>query len=283
MISYILPQLSKLSNNSKQFPLLTNEKGAQYLKQQDSIYPQTITTPEGQNQPLFSGGIISEADIDHVAYKTALSLVERYHGKSLLIVTILEGARTFAKFVHHHLILKQQGSGIKISQATIKIKSYESCKQATTRQVVQPLTHEDGGVITNFPPYDAVILIDDLIDSGDTIAWLVNSYFKSFGETNIESYFMLEKATERQKEIERIIQQTTKIIGQKVPDEWVVGFGLDISLPDGEGDAARHLFRGRLPGGIYTFNSTLEPYLLEAFGKNNQTVMKYLKVYLSKL
>ena len=65
-----------------------------------------------------------------------------------------------------------------------------------------------------------VIIVEDIIDSGRTLDWLVNE-LKSRGAKSVEIFALLEKPARR------VIDVDVKYKGFEIPDEFVVGFGLD--------------------------------------------------------
>ena len=68
-------------------------------------------------------------------------------------------------------------------------------------------------------PHD-VIIVEDIIDSGITLAWLVDE-LKRRGAASVEIFALLEKPARRKVNVD------VKYKGREIPDEFVVGFGLD--------------------------------------------------------
>ena len=65
-----------------------------------------------------------------------------------------------------------------------------------------------------------VLIVEDIIDSGVTLAWLVDE-LKSRGAASVEIFALLEKPARRKVDV------PVKYKGREIPDEFVVGFGLD--------------------------------------------------------
>ncbi len=65
-----------------------------------------------------------------------------------------------------------------------------------------------------------VLIVEDIVDSGFTLAWLVEE-LKQRGAASVEVFALLEKPARRTTEVD------VKYHGYEVPDEFVVGFGLD--------------------------------------------------------
>jgi len=92
---------------------------------------------------------------------------------------------------------------------------------------------------------------------------------------------MLEKARKRAREVDEVLAGCLLSSGKPVPDEWLVGYGLDLALPGGVDGVTLHLFRQALPGGIYAFNEGIEPRLMAECRAHPQGVVHQLGVYLS--
>lgn len=281
MSTYILPPLSKVSLDKKKFPLLVDDSGEYFFREKDIDYPRVIELASGLKLPIFTGGIISQMEISQIVSRIGRSIVERHADKSILLVTLLEGARPFATLLNQYLHSQQVRVLMAISGASIQVRSYTTGSRAKEHQLLRPLSYEGGEIVQHLGGYDVVVLVDDLIDSGDTIAWLIKNCLVPLGSPKIEACFLLEKEIERDRERDDIIEEITPVIGIKVPDEWVVGFGLDISLPGSQTTTERHLFRRHLPGGIYAFNHQLERHFVQQAEENNQAFIDYLRIYQS--
>ena len=65
-----------------------------------------------------------------------------------------------------------------------------------------------------------MLIVEDIIDSGITLAWLVDE-LKRRGAASVEIFALLEKPARRKVNVD------VKYKGREIPDEVVVGFGLD--------------------------------------------------------
>lgn len=65
-----------------------------------------------------------------------------------------------------------------------------------------------------------VLIVEDIIDSGRTLRWLVDELNKR-GAKSVEIFALLEKPARR------VVDVDVKYKGFEIPDEFVVGFGLD--------------------------------------------------------
>ena len=70
--------------------------------------------------------------------------------------------------------------------------------------------------------------------------------------------------------------------GRRVPDEWIVGYGPNRSLPGGKTAKPLHLFRAELPGGMYAFRREIEPRLTAEYQRDPTSVARQLSVYVTE-
>ena len=64
------------------------------------------------------------------------------------------------------------------------------------------------------------MIIEDIIDSGRTLSYLV-SYLQINGARSVRSVALLDKPSRRE------VDYTPDYVGREIPDEFVVGYGLD--------------------------------------------------------
>lgn len=88
-------------------------------------------------------------------------------------------------------------------------------------------THTSGKVnilknLDNDPKGRDILLVEDIIDSGTTMNYLVN-YFKEKGAASVKVASLLDKPSRRK------INVTVDYVGFEVPDEFIVGYGLDFA------------------------------------------------------
>lgn len=88
-------------------------------------------------------------------------------------------------------------------------------------------THTSGKVnilknLDNDPKGRDILLVEDIIDSGTTMNYLVN-YFMEKGAASVKVCALLNKPSRRKVEVE------VDYVGFEVPDEFIVGYGLDFA------------------------------------------------------
>jgi hypoxanthine-guanine phosphoribosyltransferase len=172
--------------------------------------------------------------------------------------------------------------GFHYDLASIKVSSYLDGTHAQRHQIYQPL-HCNGKTCSTLEGYDQVLILDDLIDAGNTFAWLVDEYLPLFKPKQVCACFMLEKERKRSGAIDKALERSGAVCGKQVPDEWVVGYGLDIHLPGKNGRTGLHLFRNRLPGGVYAFNANIEKKLCSDYREHPEYLLEQLQMYISEL
>ena len=155
-------------------------------------------------------------DIDHIlvpeeelkAKVTALGeqITRDYEGKDLLMVSILKGSVVFMADL-------MRASQLMCDVEFIAVSSYQNGTVSSGR--VQ-ITHDLQQDITGRD----IVVIEDILDSGNTLYFLKN-YFMTKGASSVTVVTLLDKPARRTKPI------AADLAGFEVPDEFVVGYGLD--------------------------------------------------------
>ncbi|MGK7392556.1 MAG: hypoxanthine phosphoribosyltransferase [Candidatus Cyclobacteriaceae bacterium M2_1C_046] len=148
---------------------------------------------------------ISSSDIDHRIQQIGEQINEEYSQKKPLFIAVLNGAFMFAAD-----LMKQVKIDCEIS--FIKVSSYEDMH--STGNIKQLI-----GLNENILGRD-IIIIEDIVDSGRTIAKIMEE-FKDLGAQSIEVVTLLRKPSSKN------INTPIKYIGFDIPDQFVVGYGLD--------------------------------------------------------
>jgi len=151
--------------------------------------------------------VIVTAPEIHARLKEIAMEVERdYAGRDLLVIGILKGAvMTMADFVrslNRHvemdwMAVTSYGSGTKSSGVVRILKDLD-----------RDITGRD------------VLIVEDIVDTGLTLAWL-KSNLQSRGTKSVEIFTMLRKPEAAKVDVE------VKYVGFNIPNEFVVGYGLD--------------------------------------------------------
>ena len=152
--------------------------------------------------------LVSEEEINGIVSRIAAEINEDYKDKNLLLVCILKGSVCFMSDLMKKITLP---CAIDFMVA----KSY----YAGTESKGEIKIYKDLDI--DISEYD-VLLVEDIFDSGRTLNLLVNK-LKERNPRSIECCSLLDKPDRRDPEI----AMQLKYVGKNVPDEFVVGYGLD--------------------------------------------------------
>jgi len=156
--------------------------------------------------------IITEEQIREKTEELARKIAADYaHVPNVLLVCILKGAVMFmADFSRE---LGRQGRPVELE--FIAISSYG--QRATSSGVVRILKDLDRDIAGRH-----VIVVEDIVDSGLTLSWLLK-YLESRTAASVEVVALLRKPDAIK------VQVPVKYVGFDIPNEFVVGYGLDFA------------------------------------------------------
>ena len=150
--------------------------------------------------------LYSEEEIKQRVAEMGEELYDRFAGMDPLFVGALNGCFVFmADLV--------RASQMKSELEFIAVSSYKnSTKSSGVVQITRDLQCDITG--------RNLIVVEDILDSGNTLAYL-KEYLMNRGAASVSIVTLLDKPARRQKAI------YADIVGFEVPDEFVVGYGLD--------------------------------------------------------
>ena len=150
--------------------------------------------------------LFSQEDIARRVAEMGTELAERFQGKKPLFLGVLKGCFVFMSDL-------VRACPIKSDLEFIAVSSYGNATSSSGR--VQ-ITHDVQQDITGRD----LVIVEDILDSGNTLAFL-KDYMLAKGANSITIVTLLDKPSRREKPI------YPDLAGFEVPDEFVVGFGLD--------------------------------------------------------
>lgn len=153
--------------------------------------------------------LITEEQIDEITAKLAAEITEDYkNSEKLVLVCILKGSIMFTTELMKKIPLRN------LEVEFMKVSSYGSGTVSTgVLNIHLDMKREDLS--------DAdFLIVEDIIDSGNTLSRLVK-YLKERGANSVKTCTMLDKPDRR------VVEFTPDYCGAVIPDEFVVGFGLD--------------------------------------------------------
>ena len=150
--------------------------------------------------------LVTEDEIHARIRELGDQLYDRFHDKNPMFVGVLSGCFIFMADLVRAAQLKSEVEFIGLSSYKNATKS-SGCVQIT-RDLQRDISGRD------------IIVVEDILDSGNTLAFL-KDYMLAKGAKSITIVTLLDKPARREKAI------TADLSGFVVPDEFVVGYGLD--------------------------------------------------------
>jgi hypoxanthine phosphoribosyltransferase len=152
--------------------------------------------------------IISEPMIKRRVTKLGEEITTAYGEEEITVVAIINGALLFAadlmRAIHRPIRLD-----------CIRVSSYRNDTRSLGKpEIVHSLTID----IAN----RHVLLIDDILDTGKTLSVVVN-LIKKLNPASVKTCVLLDKKGRREVEFE------ADFVGFPIPDQFVVGYGLDFA------------------------------------------------------
>lgn len=150
--------------------------------------------------------LVTEEEILSAAKRLAAEIDRDYAGEEILFVGLLKGSVQFMAD-----LLKNVQTKCKID--FMCVSSYGNGTKSTGRvNIIKDLSEAIDDM--------NVIIVEDIIDSGNTLNF-IGKYFAAKNAKSMKICTLLNKPSRREVEIE------VDYIGFEIPDEFVVGYGLD--------------------------------------------------------
>lgn len=150
--------------------------------------------------------LYSEAVLEARIKELGQQISKDYDGKKLIVVGVMKGANVFVADLIRQLDLD-------IVLDFIVVSSYGASTETTG--VIRLLKDLDENIDS-----EHVLIVEDIIDSGLTLEYLVKN-FETRHPKSIKICTLLNKVERRQVDIK------VDYIGFQVPDEFIVGYGID--------------------------------------------------------
>ena len=150
--------------------------------------------------------LVSEEQLREINKRLGAKITEDFKGKNLLVLGILKGCVFFMTDLVRCIDLP-------MSIDFMSVSSYGSGTESTGRvKITKDIDIDLNG-------YD-ILLVEDILDSGRTLKY-VTDILKTRGANSIKIVTLLDKPERR------VADVTPDYVGCDVPDEFVVGYGLD--------------------------------------------------------
>ena len=153
--------------------------------------------------------LVSEEEIDAIVTRIAGEIDRDYsgEGRKLVMVCILKGSLPFMGDLMKRVTVPVEIDCMKVSSYG---KGTESSGQI---HISLDLIRPDLNTCD-------ILIIEDIIDSGTTLSYLTE-YLSLKGAHSVRTCTLLDKPSRRK------VEYTPDYVGLEIPDEFVVGYGLD--------------------------------------------------------
>ena len=152
--------------------------------------------------------LLSEEEIEAKVKELGAEITRDYAGKTPFFLGVLKGCYVFMADLVRNVDLH-------CSMDFMAVSSYGGGTSTTGAvRITKDLTHDIEG--------KDVIIVEDILDSGVTLSYL-KKYLKNRKPASLRIVTLLDKPARRKADI------TADYCGFSVPDEFVVGYGLDFA------------------------------------------------------
>ncbi len=149
--------------------------------------------------------LISEEELKEICKRLGEQISKDYEGKNLLLVSVLKGAVVFMADLLRNITCDCEIDFMAVS-------SYSGAKTTGVVKFKKDLDINPEGC--------DILLVEDILDSGITLSYLKGVLLDRHARS-IKVCTLLDKPANRQADI------VADYVGKVVPDEFVVGYGLD--------------------------------------------------------
>ena len=150
--------------------------------------------------------LLSEKEVNARIQALGEEISRDYAGKQVHLVCVLKGGSFFMCELAKRITLP-------VSMDFMSVSSYGSdTKSSGVVKIVKDLDEPLGG--------KEVLIVEDIVDSGRTLSYLME-LLKNRGPASIAVCTLLDKPSRR------VIDVDVNYTGFEIPDEFVVGYGLD--------------------------------------------------------
>ena len=153
--------------------------------------------------------LVDEDEIQQIVKRISKQITEDYKGRDtkLLLLGILKGSVVFMADLMRNIDLPFEIDFMKVSSYGAGSKSSGNLK------ITLDIKRDD---LSNID----ILIVEDIIDSGRTLSNLTE-YLKEKGANSVSTVTLLDKPSRRE------VEYNATYTGKTIPDEFVVGYGLD--------------------------------------------------------
>lgn len=151
------------------------------------------------------GVLVSEEEAKEIVERLGKQISKDYEGKNLVLVSVLKGAVVFMADL-------MRAIDIPLSIDFMVVSSYNKTESTGTVKIIKDLDTDLTG--------KDILIVEDILDTGRTLASLIE-ILKMRNPASLKICTFLDKPDRRVSKI------SADYIGKVIPDEFVVGYGLD--------------------------------------------------------
>ena len=149
--------------------------------------------------------LISEEEIKEICKRLGEQISRDYKGKNLLLVSVLKGAVVFMADIMRNITCECEIDFMAVS-------SYSGSKTTGVVKFKKDMDVDPDG--------RDILIVEDILDSGVTLSYLKQVLLQR-NAASIKVCAFLDKPANRRADIE------ADYVGKVVPDEFIIGYGLD--------------------------------------------------------
>ena len=149
--------------------------------------------------------LITEEEIKEICKRLGKQISEDYKDKNLVLVSVLKGGVVFLADLMREITCDCQIDFMSVS-------SYSGTKTTGVVKFKKDMDVDPDG--------RDILIVEDILDSGITLAYLKN-VLEGRNAASVKVCTFLDKPTNRQADI------VADYTGAEVPDEFIIGYGLD--------------------------------------------------------
>lgn len=151
--------------------------------------------------------LVSEEEIDAIVTRIAAEIDRDYKDKNLVLLCILKGSIVFMGDLMKKITVPLEIDCMRVSSYGAGTESSGNINIAL--DLIRPDICECD-----------ILIVEDIIDSGKTLQYLTG-YLLHKGARSVKTCTLLDKPSRR------VVELTPDYVGCEIPDEFVVGYGLD--------------------------------------------------------
>ena len=151
--------------------------------------------------------LVSEQELKEIAERLGKQISEDYKDKNLLLVSVLKGSIAFMADLMRNITVPCKIDFMALS-------TYGSGTESSGRIRV----NKDLDI---YPEGYDILIVEDILDSGRTLEYVINNMLKTKNAASVRICTLLDKPERRVADVK------ADYVGTKVPNAFVVGYGLD--------------------------------------------------------